>query len=130
VLLSQPNRRSSGQRPRAEPVEAALAPAIIAALMSPSPLTDSEIRFAGRAIRRGRLFLALAWAGVSIAIALSVFYGYRRWTDPGFPVGPRAVIVLLILLNARQNLRQYRYASLLRKLGDLRGPGGNEGLRP
>jgi hypothetical protein len=98
--------------------------------MSPSPLTDSEIRFAGRAIRRGRLFLALAWAGVSIAIALSVFYGYRRWTDPGFPVGPRAVIVLLILLNARQNLRQYRYASLLRKLGDLRGPGGNEGLRP
>jgi hypothetical protein len=89
--------------------------------MSPSPLSDSEIRFAGRAVRRGRLFLALAWAGVAIAIALSVFYGYRRWTDPSFPVGPRAVIVLLILLNARQNLRQYRYASLLRKLGDLSG---------
>lgn len=92
---------------------------IIAALISPSPLTDSEIRFAGRAVRRGRLFLVLAWGGVSIALALSVFDGYRRWTDPSFPIGPRAVIVLLILLNARQNLRQYRYATLLRKLGDL-----------
>jgi hypothetical protein len=90
--------------------------------MSPSPLTDSEIRFAGRAVRRGRLFLALACGGVSIALALSVFYGYRRWTDPSFPVGVRAVVVLLILLNARQN----RYASLLRKLGDLRGTGPDE----
>jgi len=94
---------------------------IIATLISPSPLTDSEIRFAGRAARRGHLFLALACGGVLIALALSVFYGYRRWTDPNFPVGVRAVVVLLILLNARQNLRQYRYASLLRKLGDLRG---------
>jgi hypothetical protein len=101
--------------------------------MSPSPLTDSEIRFAGRAVRRGRLFLALAWGGVAIALALSVFYGYRRWTDPSFPVGPRAVIVLLILLNARQNLRQYRYASVLRKLGDLRtaqASGRDGGLSP
>lgn len=97
--------------------------------MSPSPLTDSEIRFAGRAARRAGLFLALAVGGVLIALALAVFYGYRRWTDPGFPVGVRAVVVLLILLNARQNLRQYRYASLLRKLGDLRaarGTGRNE----
>ena len=90
--------------------------------MPPSPLTDSEIRFAGRAVRRGRVFLALACGGVAIALALTVFYGYRRWTDPSFPLGVRAVVVLLILLNARQNLRQYRYASLLRKLGDrLRG---------
>jgi hypothetical protein len=100
--------------------------------MDPSPLTDSEIRFAGRAARRGRLFLALAVAGVFVAVALSVFYAYRRWTDPTFPVGPRAVIVLLILLNSRQNLRQYRYAMLLQKLGDLRaaGSGRDEGVRP
>jgi hypothetical protein len=89
--------------------------------MSSSPLSDSEVRFAARAVRRGRLFLALACAGVVIALALSVFYGYRRWTDPSFQVGARAVVVLLILLNARQNLRQYRYASVLRKLGDFRG---------
>jgi hypothetical protein len=101
--------------------------------MDPSPLTDSEIRFAGRAVRRGRLFLALALAGVVIALALSVYYGYRRWTDPSFPVGVRAVVVLLILLNSRQNLRQYRYASLLQKLGDLRAAratGPDEGVRP
>ena len=72
--------------------------------MSPSPLTDSEIRFAGRAVRRGLLFLALG--GVLIALVLSVVYGYRRWTDPSFPVDVRAVVVLLIPLNARQNLRQ------------------------
>ena len=89
--------------------------------ISPSPLTDSEIRFAARAARRGRLFLTLSVAGVLVALALSLFYGYRRWTEPGYPVGPRAVIVLLILLNARQNLRQYRYATLLLKLRDLRG---------
>ncbi len=101
--------------------------------MTPSALTDSEIRFAGRAVRRGSLFLTLACGGVSIALALSVFYGYRRWMDPSFPVGVRAVVVLLIVLNARQNLRQYRYASLLRKLGDLRGARGtgrDEGLSP
>lgn len=92
--------------------------------MNPEPLTESEIRFAGRAVRRGRLFLALACAGVAIALALSVFYAYRRLTDPSFAVGARAVVVLLILLNARQNLRQYRYASLLRKLGDLRAAQG------
>ena len=89
--------------------------------IKPSPLTDSEIRFAARAARRGPLFLTLSAGGVAIALALSVFYGYRRWIDPSYPVGPRAVIVLLILLNARQNLRQYRYATLLLKLGDLRG---------
>jgi hypothetical protein len=95
------------------------------------PITDSEIRFAGRAVRRGRLFLMLAYAGVAIAIALSVFYGYRRWQDPSFQVGARGVVVLLILLNARQNLRQYRYATLLGKLGDLRtaeGAGRDVGL--
>lgn len=101
--------------------------------MSPPRLTDSEIRFAGRAARRGRLFLALALAGVVIAVALSVYYTYRRWTDPSFPVGVRAVLVLLILLNSRQNLRQYRYASVLQKLGDLRAArdaGRDAGLRP
>jgi hypothetical protein len=33
--------------------------------------------------------------------------------DPTSPIGPRAVIVILILLNSRQNLRQYRFASFI-----------------
>ena len=36
--------------------------------------------------------------------------------DPLFPVAARAVIVVLVLLNARQNLRQYRYATVLGKV--------------
>jgi hypothetical protein len=35
--------------------------------------------------------------------------------NPHFDVGARAVIVVLVLLNARQNLRQYRYAGILEK---------------
>jgi hypothetical protein len=79
-------------------------------------MTDSERRFAERAVRRKKLFLQLAIAGLIIAGGLSVYYGYRRATDPAFPIGPRAVIVLLILLNSRQNLRQYRYAGVLESL--------------
>ena len=37
----------------------------------------------------------------------------QQLAEPTYPVGARAVIVLLILLNARMNLRQYRYAGVL-----------------
>ena len=76
---------------------------------------DDE-RFARRAIRRKRLFLALSLSGVAIAAALVFLYGVLWWRDPGFPLASRAVIVVLILLNARQNLRQYKYARLLEGL--------------
>ena len=76
-------------------------------------MTEAEARFALRAIRRKRLFLGLSIAGLSIAAVLVVLYGFLWWRNPSFPVGPRAVIVLLVLLNARQNLRQYKYARLL-----------------
>jgi hypothetical protein len=76
-------------------------------------MTEAEERFALRAIRRKRLFLGLSIAGLTIAAALVVLYGFLWWRNPGFPVGARAVIVLLVLLNARQNLRQYKYARLL-----------------
>ena len=76
-------------------------------------MTEADERFALRAIRRKRLFLGLSIAGLAIASALCVLYGFLWWRDPGFPIAPRAVIVLLVLLNARQNLRQYKYARLL-----------------
>ena len=75
--------------------------------------TDSQHRFVERALRRKKLFLALSVVGMMIAVALAAYYGFRRLNDPTFPIGPRAVIVVLILLNSRQNLRQYRFASFI-----------------
>jgi len=79
-------------------------------------VTPSEEAFARRAIRRRRLFLGLSIAGLVIAVMLTGVYSVLWWTHPGFPIVPRAVIVLLVLLNARQNLRQYRYAGVLEQL--------------
>jgi len=76
-------------------------------------MTDADRRFTDRAIRRRRLFLALSWIGIGIAVLLTVYYAHRRLQDPQFPVGVRAALVVLILLNARQNLRQYKFATLL-----------------
>ena len=76
-------------------------------------MTETDERFILRAIRRKRLFLGLSIAGLVVAFALIVLYGVFWWRDPAFPVAPRAVIILLVLLNARQNLRQYKYARLL-----------------
>ena len=79
-------------------------------------MTEAEKSFAARAVRRRKLFLTLAVAGVAVASSLTVYYGYRRAHDPAYPVGVRIVVVVLILLNARQNLRQYKFAGLLEKL--------------
>ncbi len=80
------------------------------------PIADTERAFADRAIRRKRLFLILSNVSVAVALLLAVVYGYERIVDPSFAIGPRAVIILLILLNARQNLRQHKYAAILEKL--------------
>lgn len=84
-------------------------------MTTPADLSDSESAFAARAIRRRPLFLGLALFGVVVAVGLAGFYAWRFHTDPAFPIGPRMVIVLLVLLNARQNLRQYRYATVMEK---------------
>ena len=78
---------------------------------------ESRRRFAAAAVRRKRLFLVLSIAGVAAALLLSAYYGWRRLHDPAYPVGVRAALVVMILLNARQNLRQYRYAEVLERLG-------------
>lgn len=76
-------------------------------------MSPSDRLFARRALGRGRLFLGLSVAGVAVALGLAALYGYRRWIDPGYPLGLPAVVILLVLLNARQNLRQYRYVRVL-----------------
>ena len=88
--------------------------------------TDTQQRFVERALRRKKLFLAFSIVGMVIAVVLVAYYGFRRLNDPTFPIGPRAVIVLLILLNSRQNLRQYRFASFIE---DYKKRGSEAGAR-
>ena len=75
--------------------------------------TDSQRRFVERALRRKKVFLAISIVGIVIAVVLTTYYGFRRLNDPTFPIGQHAVIVVLILLNSRQNLRQYRFVSFI-----------------
>ena len=79
-------------------------------------MTESQEAFARRAIRRKKLFFQLSVASLFVAAGLVVLYSTFWWRDHSYPVGPRAVIILLILLNARQNLRQYKYAGVLEQL--------------
>ena len=92
-------------------------------------MTDAESRFAARALRRKGLFLALSIAGVVIAAGLTAYYVARVAADPDFPIGPRAVIIVLILLNARQNLRQYRFAGILEQVLPRASSQAGEGAR-
>ena len=79
-------------------------------------LTGTERAFVARALRRRRLFLALSVFGLAVAVGLGVYYTWRKLHDPAFEVGARMVIIVLVLLNSRQNLRQYRFAGILEKL--------------
>ena len=79
-------------------------------------MTEIEDRFARRAVRRKRLFLGMSIAALVVAAFLIVLYSTWFFLDRSFAIGPRAVIILLVLLNARQQLRQYRYATILEQL--------------
>ena len=78
-------------------------------------MTDPELNLARRAIRRKKLFLVLSIASVTMGFCLILLYTWQFATQPGFAIGIHFVLVLLILLMARQNLRQYRYAKILEK---------------
>lgn len=84
--------------------------------MTTASLNDAERAFAAAAVRRKTLFRTLAIVGVVVAAALAVFYGLARAEDPSAPLASHFVVVVLVLLNARQNLRQHKYAVLLEKL--------------
>jgi len=79
-------------------------------------MTDSELCFAKRAIKRKKLFLALSITSVIAGLSLALYYAWQFATQPDFAPGIHFVLVLLILLMARQNLRQYYYAKILEKL--------------
>lgn len=79
-------------------------------------MTNSEVDFARRSIKRKKLFLALSITSVIVGLSLALFYAWQYVTQPDFALGIHFVLVLLILLMARQNLRQYYYARILEKL--------------
>ena len=79
-------------------------------------LSEADLRFSNRAIKRKRLFLILSIASVIIGLSLAAYYVWQFTTQPDFAVGIHAVLVLMILLTARLNLRQHLYAKILEKL--------------
>ena len=79
-------------------------------------ISDSELCFSKRAIKRKKIFLALSIIGVIIGLGLTAFYTWEFATQGDFTVGIHAVLVLLILLIARLNLRQHYYATILEKI--------------
>ena len=79
-------------------------------------LSAAERRFAAQVVGRRRLFLTLSSIGVLAGVGLGIWYG-TRWAGGDLDsVGAHAALVVLVLLNARQNLRQYRYAGLIERL--------------
>ena len=76
-------------------------------------LTKYEHKLATNTIRRKIIFLVLSIISVFIGFGLAVFYFWETYTQPSFDVGIHFVLVVLILLNARQNFRQYNYAKIL-----------------
>lgn len=72
-----------------------------------------------RMLRRERLFEALVYVNLAAAVVLAAFYTIAATWDPA-----RAVLVVLVLLTARANLRQARSARLLRRLSSALQIGG------
>ncbi len=79
-------------------------------------LSDSERLFVSRTVRREHSFLVMSAVGVIVALALGAYTIYQRSLDPDIAIGARVALIVFILLNARLNLRQYRYAAILGKL--------------
>ncbi len=79
-------------------------------------MTEAQSRFLANAIRRKDFFLQLSILGVVVAIGLAGWLIWRSLEEPGASGGTGWVLVILVLLNARQNLRQHKYAALLQEL--------------
>ena len=75
--------------------------------------------FAKRAIGRKRVFGVLSAVGVAVGLGLALYFWVTH--EPGDPTGLQAVVVVLILLNARGNLRQVRYVNALEALTTPQG---------
>jgi hypothetical protein len=81
-------------------------------------LTQPQQDFVNRAIARKKLFWALSLLGIGIGLGLALWFWFQRAQNPEFDLGYPLVLVVLVLLNARQNLRQYKFALALETLLD------------
>lgn len=79
-------------------------------------MTDADRRFAEQAIRRKDLFKNLSVLSVIVGALLGAYFAVESSRDPNFEWGVRAVLVVMILLSGRQNLRQYKYARVMEGL--------------
>lgn len=81
-------------------------------------LTASERALLVRQIRRRKLSLFFSVASVAVAAVLLAVYAFKHLLNPA-----RGVILLLILIGAKNHLRIYRLAGILEKLAGA-GPSG------
>jgi len=79
-------------------------------------MTESDAHFVAGALRRQRVFRVAMIVGVVVGLGLLAL-SMIRFVE-GAVWGPTFVIAILVLLNARQNLRQCRYARVLYVLTD------------
>ncbi|MGB0638177.1 MAG: hypothetical protein ACPGTU_02520 [Myxococcota bacterium] len=90
-------------------------------------LNETEVQFAQATVRKERLFFVLSMVGVAVGLSMLALSGWRMFKNE--PSASSFVIAILILLNARQNLRQHKYARILRKsaLFSVDPEGGHDG---
>lgn len=79
-------------------------------------LSDYEQALISKNIYKQSRFLLLSLASLMTGLSLAEYYAWKAFAQPEFNPGIHIVVVILILLNARQNLRQHYLANLLSKL--------------
>ncbi len=77
-------------------------------------LNDTDTRFVNQAIGRERVFKVLMVVGVLVGLGLLAWAIQRAQGDQAW--GGTFALAILVLLNARGNLRQAKYARILRGL--------------
>jgi hypothetical protein len=79
-----------------------------------SELDSAEVEFVHKAIRREALFFRLSMLGVFIGLIVLLMSLLRGFSGEAW--ASTFVVSILVLLNARQNLRQAKYARVLGKV--------------
>ena len=76
-------------------------------------MTGKQQRFIAQLTRRKKTFAVLSALGVCAALLIAA---HAAWCVDSDSLALRGAIVILVLLNARQNLRQYKVSAVLEEL--------------